>query len=203
MDKANITQLMEKLGPKGGLRNILNEHLGVSWGIDYSNLGVAYGCSLWKDGVPRMGVGPTLQEAFNEACMLWGINVIKLPEEKKDIPTSQKLPPPPPPPKEPKVEYYREGGFKPPSEKKSNPWTDARAEKMREIKSKLRLSDNDQFGIHIETWSKGECQSITDLNDKNVDSFITYMYEKYIDRINKGGLEHPGAGNVDADEEVF
>jgi hypothetical protein len=89
------------------------------------------------------------------------------------------------------------------SNKKVVIWTSERKEKMREIKSKLRLSDEGQFGIHVETWSKGKLRSISEITSTDADEFIKYMYDKYINRINDGGLDDPGVGSDAVQGDLF
>jgi len=167
------------------------------WGISFCEVGNNYGCSISSKGNERMGIGSTMDLAYMEALTLWGIPVIHL---GKSLDTSKALPT-----GKVKVEVLKPETSVPPKvePKKPSVWNDKRTEKMLEIKSKLRLSDNDQFSIHIETWSKGSAHSILDLNEGNADSFIDYMFKKYINRINTSGLDNPGSGGANTDEEAF
>lgn len=162
----------------------LTKTTGNSWGVTFLDLDEFFGCGITMNGFTRMGIGDTIHAALVDAVKLWGVNV---PAEPPKVEVQLPLPlPPVEPPTLPK-----------PTSGKL--WTPERSEKMRNIKAKLHLIDNDQFRIHIETWSKGTASTVNDLKEENVDSFIKYMHDKYIDRIEKGGLS--GMTNMSDQEE--
>ena len=71
---------------------------------------------------------------------------------------------------------------------------------MREIKAKLRISDNAQFAPHLNKWSGSKVESVGRLTEENVDSFIEYMMKNYVSQLLTPAKEEAPANST---EEVF
>lgn len=156
------------------------------WGVTFVDLDEFFGCGIIIDGITRMGTGDTIHDALVDSAKIWGI---QLPQE---TPAEPELPTPPAPKVEAPPNINLTEGLNTPVKEKVV-WTLDRKNRMQEVKSKLRMTDPAQLGIHIETWSKGKIRGFSDLTIDNVDEFIDYMFKKYINRIKEGGLDDPGA----------
>lgn len=152
------------------------------WGISYSDLDECYGCTVTIAGVGKTGIGDSIPKALIDAVSLWGMKITM--PEKKATPTA------PPVPEAPKPETQIKDTPAPAAAPKvASVWTESRKKSMREIKTKLKILDNEQFGVHINVWSNGKIDTLSALTEENVDKFIEYMYTKYIRPIKKSGFE--------------
>jgi hypothetical protein len=139
----------------------------LGWEISYSELEEMFSCYITihlKDSPPisKTGLGATIAEARADAAGLWGM-------KGKD---------------QTKIEDKKQEQIKPVT-KTTGLLTQERCDKMREIKAKLRITENEQFGPHLNKWSKDKIESIMDLKESNVDDFIEYMMINYIRPLDK------------------
>ena len=160
----------------------------LGWEVNYQELEEMFSCTITicvheRTPISKTGLGATIAEARADAASLWGMPVVY------KEPLKEKLPP--------KVDAPKTA-----TEKPKSVWTDKRSEAMRDIKSKLRITENEQFGPHLNKWSEGKAESIKDLNEKNVDGFIKYMMDNYVNLLSSTGkASSPSVSN--STEEVF
>lgn len=169
----------EKLRSESIFKRFDDVFMPWNWGISYSDLDECYGCTITVDGIAKTGIGETIALAITDCAMQWGMKIT--------LPAGSPAQPAP------------SSDAKP-----GKVWNEERSTKMREIKSKLKIRDNDEFGPHIEMWSKGRLDSLISLNENDADAFIEHMFSKYIRPIKESGHQSdaPAVSSQESDEEA-